>query len=109
MFIIRILFILCFIGLIFCGNIKESYIVEGMHCQYGCANKVQSLIIELDGIEKCEVDFKTSTMIVEYDDSKVNSKLILSTLSDKTTYKSFKIEDKVKKQRFWNKIKKIFG
>ena len=109
MFLIRFLLSVCFISLIFCVNVTESYKVEGMHCQYGCANKVKSLIIELDGMNTCEVDFESSTMTVEYDDTKVNSELILSTISDKTTYKSAKIENKEKKQSIWNKIKKLFG
>jgi hypothetical protein len=48
-------------------------------------------------------------MTVEYDDSKVTSELILSTMSDKTTFKSAKIEDKETKKSIWNKIKKLFG
>ena len=94
-------------------EILLNHTVDGMHCQYGCANKVQSIMNNLDGMKKCEVDFESSTMTVEYDDTKVNSELILSTISDQTTFKSVKIEDKVedkvKKQSIWNKIKKIFG
>ena len=109
MFLTRFLLLVSFISFILCGNVTESYKVEGMHCQVGCANKVKSLITELDGMKKCEVDFESSTMTVEYDDTKVNSELILSTMSDKTTYKSAKIENKEKKQSIWNKIKKLFG
>ena len=94
-------------------EILLNHTVDGMHCQYGCANKLQSIMNDLDGMKKCEVDFESSTMTVEYDDTKVNSELILSTISDQTTFKSVKIEDKVedkvKKQSIWNKIKKIFG
>ena len=113
MFLTRFLLSVCFISFIFCGDVTESYKVEGMHCQYGCVSKVTSLITELDGMKKCEVDFESSTMIVEYDDTKVNSELILSTISDKTTYKSTIIENKdqnnKKRQSIWNKIKKLFG
>tara|TARA_B100001113_G_C20590585_1_gene397283 strand:- start:45 stop:374 length:330 start_codon:yes stop_codon:yes gene_type:complete len=109
MFVARFLLIACFFSFTFCGNITESYKVEGMHCQYGCANKVKSLMSELEGMKKCEVDFESSTMIVEYDDSKVTSELILSTMSDNTTFKSAKIEDKKTKKSIWNKIKKLFG
>ena len=113
MFLTRLLLIVCFISFVFSGNVTESYKVEGMHCQYGCANKVKSLITELDGMKKCEVDFESSIMIVEYDDSRVNSDLILSTMSNKTTYKTAKIENEKqsnkKKQSIWNKIKKLFG
>ena len=60
------------------SNFKDFHKVEGMHCQYGCANKVKSLMSELEGMKNCEVDFESSIMTVEYDDSKVNSELILS-------------------------------
>ena len=109
MFVTRFLLFTCFFSFTFCGNITESYKVEGMHCQYGCANKVKSLMSDLEGMKNCEVDFESSIMTVEYDDSKVNSELILSTMSDKTTFKSAKIEDKETKKSIWNKIKKLFG
>jgi len=109
MFVTRFLLFACFVSFTFCGNVIESYKIQGMHCQVGCANKVKSLISELEGMKNCEVDFESSTMTVEYDDTKVNSELILSTMSDKTTYKSAKIENKEKKQSIWNKIKKLFG
>ena len=40
-------------------------------------------------MKKCEVDFESSTMTVEYDDTKVNSELILSTISNQTTFKEW--------------------
>jgi len=105
----KFLLIISLCSFVICGNIVESYKVNGMHCQFGCANKVQSIMNDLDGMKKCEVDFESSTMTVEYDDTKVNSELILSTISNQTTFKSTKIEDSVKKQSIWKKIKKIFG
>ena len=47
-------------GFVFAGLVKESYVVKGMHCQFGCANKVQSMMANLEGVEKCEVDFESS-------------------------------------------------
>ena len=47
---ISLLFCLSFC---FAGNITELYKVDGMHCQYGCANKVQAMVSKLDGIKKC--------------------------------------------------------
>ena len=46
---ISLLFCLSFL---FAGNITELYKVDGMHCQYGCANKVQTMVSKLDGIKK---------------------------------------------------------
>ncbi len=78
-----------------------------MHCQFGCANKVQSLMSEIDGVEKCEVDFESSLMTIEYNDKKVSEKIILSTLSEKTTFETRKAG--AEKEGFWSKLKGIFG
>lgn len=109
MYIVKNLLLLSFFSFVMSGTVTELYKVEGMHCQYGCANKVKSLISEIDGMKKCEVDFESSLMTVEFDDNKVNSELILSVMSDKTTYKSEKFSDKKEKKSFWNNLKKIFG
>ena len=91
------------------GLVSESYAVKGMHCQFGCANKVQSMMSELDGVTKCEVDFETSKMLIEYDDSKLNSDLIVSTITTNTTYQTKKIDKNEKKKSFWSRLKGLFG
>ena len=91
------------------GVVSESYAVKGMHCQFGCANKVQAIMVELDGVKKCEVDFETSKMLIEYDDSKLNSDLIISTITDQTTYQTKKIEPGKEKKSFWRKFKGLFS
>ena len=91
------------------GVVSESYTVKGMHCQFGCANKVQAIMVELDGVKKCEVDFETSKMSIEYDDSKLNSDLIISTITDQTTYQTKKIEPGKEKKSLWNKLKGLFS
>ena len=45
-------------------------------------------------------------MTVVFDDKKMNSEQIISSLNDKTTFKTTKI-DKVKKT-FWSKFKNMF-
>ncbi len=91
------------------GMISETYTVKGMHCQFGCANKLQAFIAELDGVEKCTVDFETSLMTVEYDSKKVNEDLIISTVEEKTTYETRKNELPKEKQSFWNRLKGLFS
>jgi len=91
------------------GTISESYKIKGMHCQYGCANKVKALMNDLDGMQKCEVDFDKSLMTVEYDNKKVNETLILSTLTEQTTFETQKVNNKQEKQSLWSKLKGIFG
>tara|TARA_Y100001960_G_C13976570_1_gene495454 strand:- start:20 stop:349 length:330 start_codon:yes stop_codon:yes gene_type:complete len=88
---------------------SESYKIEGMHCGYGCVNKVKSMMDSLDGMKMCEVSFEKSLMTVEYDDSKVNSDMILKLLADNTTYKTVLINNQKKeKKTFWSKVKGIF-
>ena len=105
----KFLLIISLCSFVICGNIVESYKVDGMHCQYGCANKVQSIMNDLDGMKKCEVDFDKSLMTVEYDDKKVNESLILSTLEKETTFETKKVENKQGKKSFWNRIKGFLG
>ena len=101
----------CFVVLSFllAGTVSESYKIQGMTCEYGCANKVKTLMNELDGMSKCDVDFDKSLMIVEYDDAKLNQDIIVSTLTEKTTFETRKVTDKKEKQSFWHKLKGIFS
>ena len=96
-------------SLVLAGVVSESYAVKGMHCQFGCANKVQAIMSELEGVQKCEVDFETSKMVIEYDDKKLNSDLIISTIVDQTTYQTKKIEKEKEKKNFWNILKGLFS
>ena len=91
------------------GTVSESYKVKGMHCQYACASKVKSLMNELDGMEKCDIDFEASLMTVEYDNTKVNPDLIVSILTEKTTFETRKIEKPKDKKSFWSRLKGLFG
>ena len=93
------------------GTVSESYKIKGMFCQYSCVGKVESLMSGLEGMEKCKVDFDKSLMSVEYDDQKVNSDLIVSTITGNTTFETRKVEEKQKteKKSFWSKLKGIFS
>ena len=105
----KIVSFIMMIGFVFAGLVKESYEVKGMHCQFGCANKVQSMMANLEGVEKCEVDFESSKMLIEYDDSKLNTDVIISTITTNTTYETKKIDKNEKKKSFWSKLKGLFG
>ena len=85
---------------------SESYKIEGMHCGYGCVNKVKSLVNSLDGVKLCDVSYENSSMEIQYDDTKVNSEMILKLLSDNTTYKTALVVKE--KKSFWSKFKGIF-
>ena len=100
-----ILSILLF-SLLVSADKSESYKIEGMHCGYGCVNKVKSLVNSLEGIKLCEVSYENSSMEIQYDDNKVNSDMILKILSDNTTYKTALVTKE--KKRFWSRFKGIF-
>ena len=92
------------------ADISESYVIKGMHCGYGCVKKIKSVVNDIDGVKTCDVDFEKSLMVVEYDDAKVNTSLIITSLNDKTTYNTkLKEEIKVDDKTFWKKIKGLFS
>ena len=84
----------------------SNFNVEGMMCGVGCANKIKTQVNSLDGIKSCDVNFDKGIMTVKYDETKLDDKLIIKTLTDKTTYTcTIKKDDEPKKGFF----KRIFG
>ena len=99
----RILLILCS-SLLFSAT--SNFNVEGMMCATNCAGKVQKAVESLDGIQSCKINYDKSTMAVEYDEKKVDDKLIMKTLNENTTYScSLKKDDEPEKGFF----KRIFS
>tara|TARA_B100000959_G_C14737515_1_gene523594 strand:- start:323 stop:649 length:327 start_codon:yes stop_codon:yes gene_type:complete len=88
------------------ADVSKSFKVEGMHCGYGCVNKVKAIVNSLDGVKKCEVDFNKSLMVVEFEEEKLDSDKIILSLNENTTYQTTKFEEK--KPTFWSKFKGIF-
>ena len=99
----RILLILCS-SLLFSAT--SNFNVSGMMCGAGCVNKIETQVGSLDGVKSCDVNFDKGTMTVEYDESKLDDKLIIKTLTDKTTYTCTPKKDKEPKKGFF---KRIFG
>jgi mercuric ion transport protein len=59
---------------------KESYLVEGLTCS-GCERTVQRVVSNLEGVTLSKANFKTSTISVEYDPSKVDIEKIKSAVN----------------------------
>ena len=96
-----------FLVFAFAADVSQSFKVEGMHCGYGCVNKLKGAVDSMEGVKKCEVDFSKSLMVVEFDDKKLNSEKIIISVQENTTYKaSLAVE---KKQKFWSKFKNMFS
>ena len=96
-----------FLTFVLADDVSQAFKIEGMHCGYGCVNKVKSVINSLEGVKKCEVDFNKSLMVVEFDEGKLDSDKIISSLDEKTTYQTSRLEKK--KETFWSKFKGLFG
>ena len=102
----KYIFSVLFFSFLVSADKSESYKIEGMHCGYGCVNKVKSLVNSLEGVKLCDVSYENSSMEIQYDDTKVNSEMILKLLSDNTTYKTALVVEE--KKSFWSKFKGIF-
>ena len=104
----KIILSLTAVAFMFCADATEQYKIKGMYCNYGCVNKVKSVMNSLEGVKSCEVDFDKSLMTIQYDDSKINSDLIISSIEGNTTFEACKCNPENKKS-FWSKIKGIFN
>ena len=64
--------------------------VEGMSCQEGCANSIDRMLKQQDGILKNKTTFDSSTSEIQYDKSKVSEKEIISLIEKR----GFKVKAK---------------
>ena len=70
----------------FLFSATSDFSVDGMMCGKGCVNKIKKHVGSLDGVKKCDINFEKALMTVEYDESKLNDKLIMKRLNENTTY-----------------------
>jgi mercuric ion transport protein len=50
---------------------KEAYLVEGMTCS-GCERTVSKVVSNIEGVASAKAELGSSSVLVEYDPSKVN-------------------------------------
>lgn len=50
---------------------ERTYKVSGMSCNH-CVMHVKNAVEELDGVKDCNVDLKSGSMTVSFDEGKVN-------------------------------------
>ena len=103
----NIIVFLSFIVLAFAHNVSKSFTVEGMHCDYGCVQKVKTVVASLDGVQSCDVDYRQKKMTVVYNNDKVNSENIIASLDQNTTFTTTEIKDV--KKNFWSRFKGMFN
>ena len=61
--------------------------VEGMSCQEGCANSIDRMLKQQDGIVRNKTTFDSSTSEIQYDKSKISEKEIIG-LIEKRGFKT---------------------
>ena len=103
----NIIIILSLVVFAFGHNVSKSFNVEGMYCDYGCVNKIKTVVTALDGVQSCEVDYRQKKMTVIYNDDKLNSENIIASLDEKTTFTTTEMKEDNK--NFWSKFKGLFG
>jgi len=72
-------------------NLAEAeFKIEGMTCQMGCANTIQSKLEALTGVNKANVSFENANAIVYYDKTALtidDLKNTINTIADGKLYK----------------------
>ena len=66
-----------------------------MSCEVGCAKTIEKKLAKLDGVNKANVDFKKEIASIEFDKTKIDNALLISTVNsigDNETYKVIKLE-----------------
>lgn len=57
--------------------------IKGMHCQAGCANGIDAMLKEQDGIIKSETSFDRSSAVIEYDSDLISEKKIVELITER--------------------------
>lgn len=62
-------------------NMKSHFMVEGMHCG-SCANRVETAIRQLPGIDSAKADVNAARAEVSYDSAKVDAAQIQKQITE---------------------------
>jgi mercuric ion binding protein len=60
---------------------KAEFNIEGMTCAIGCAKTIEKKLAKMDGVKSAKVDFDKKLAQVEYDDAKVTTTSLESTVT----------------------------
>ncbi|MBK85993.1 MAG: hypothetical protein CMC86_02160 [Flavobacteriaceae bacterium] len=66
-----------------------------MSCEVGCAKTIEKKLANLDGVNKAKVNFKKEIATIEFDKTKIDNALLISTVNsigDNETYEVIKLE-----------------
>ena len=62
-------------------NCEEKYDISGMSCA-ACSARVDKAVRKLEGVNEVNVNLLTNSMVVDYDESKVNKEKIIKAVTD---------------------------
>ena len=99
-----IILLFSYTGFLFSDDITTNYNIKGMMCGVSCPKAIYKSLDGVEGIKSCKVDFDTKTAVIVYDDNKIDSKKIASTI-EKNTY--FKVKNQNDKEQ-WSLFKWFF-
>ncbi len=57
--------------------------IKGMHCLAGCANGIDAMLKEQEGIIKSETSFDKSSSVIEYDSNLIPEETILKLIKER--------------------------
>ena len=84
-------------------DITIDYKVKGMMCSMNCPDYIKEGALRVDGVKKCDIDFKKKIAKITYDDSKINEDQVASILSKNTDgMYDIKVLNNETKQTWWN-------
>ncbi len=73
----------------------ESFTIEGMTCQMGCANAIEGKLADLDGVQEAKVDFENKIATVSFDKTKQDKASLITTIEGVAggeTYKATEVQ-----------------
>ncbi|WP_373056675.1 heavy-metal-associated domain-containing protein [Zunongwangia sp. H14] len=64
-------------------TVRVKLRVKGMHCQTGCANGIDVMLKEQDGILKSQTSFKDSASVIKFNPEKISEEKIISLIRER--------------------------
>jgi periplasmic mercuric ion binding protein len=57
-----------------------SFMIEGMHCEMGCAKAIEKKIAKMDGVQEVEIDFTGKKATIQFDSNKQSPENFVETV-----------------------------
>jgi Cu+-exporting ATPase len=60
---------------------KAEFTIKGMTCEIGCAKTIEKKLAKMEGVKSAKVDFSKELAMVEYDEAKVKTSDLATTVT----------------------------